>query len=29
MMREEETAFEVEFEVLKNSSGTFGTIVDA
>ena len=29
MTREEETAFEVEFEVLKSNNGTFGTIVDA
>ena len=29
MSREEETAFEVEFEVLKDSNGHFGTIVDA
>lgn len=28
MQREEETAFEVEFEILKNSSGNFGTVVD-
>jgi len=29
MSREEEIAFEVEFEVLKNASGNFGQIVDA
>ena len=29
MTREEEVSFEVEFEVLKNSSGNFGTIVDS
>jgi len=28
MTREEETAFEVEFECLKNPSGNFGTVVD-
>jgi hypothetical protein len=28
MTREEEVAFEVEFEVLKDSSGNFGTIID-
>lgn len=29
MQRDEETAFEVEFEVLKDSNGNFGTIVDS
>jgi len=29
MSREEEVAFEVEFEVLKNTNGNFGTIVDS
>lgn len=29
MSREEETAFEIEFECLKDSSGHFGTIVDS
>jgi len=29
MQREEETAFEVEFEILKDSNGAFGTIVDS
>jgi hypothetical protein len=29
MKREEETMFEMEFEVLKNSSGVFGTIIDS
>lgn len=29
MKREEETSFEVEFEVLKDSNGEFGTIEDA
>ena len=29
MTREEETAFEIEFEVLKDASGVFGTIVDS
>jgi len=29
MQREEETAFEIEFECLKDSSGNFGTIVDS
>jgi hypothetical protein len=29
MQREEETAFEVEFECLKDSNGNFGTIVDS
>jgi len=29
MQREEETAFEVEFECLKDSNGHFGTIVDS
>jgi len=29
MQRDEETAFEVEFEVLKLANGTFGTIVDS
>jgi len=29
MTREEETAFEVEFECLKNASGNFGTVVDS
>lgn len=29
MTREEETAFEVEFEVLKDSNGHFGTCVDS
>ena len=29
MQREEEVAFEVEFEILKNASGNFGTIVDS
>ena len=28
MQREEEVAFEVEFEVLKNAAGNFGTIID-
>lgn len=28
MAREEETAFEIEFEILKDSSGIFGTIID-
>jgi len=28
MQREEATAFEVEFEILKDSSGNFGTIID-
>ena len=29
MKREEETAFEVEWEILKGAQGTFGTITDA
>ncbi len=29
MQREEEVAFEVEFECLKDSSGNFGTVVDS
>lgn len=29
MQREEEVAFEVEFEVLKNADGEFGTVVDS
>lgn len=29
MTREEETAFEIEFEVLKDANGNFGTIVDS
>lgn len=29
MKREEETAFEVQFEVLKDSNGNFGTVVDS
>ena len=29
MQREEETAFEIEFECLKNSDGEFGTVVDS
>jgi hypothetical protein len=29
MQREEEVAFEVEFEILKDASGNFGTILDA
>ena len=29
MSREEETAFEVEFEILKDSNGLFGTVVDS
>ena len=29
MKRDEETAFELEFEILKNSSGVFGTIIDS
>ncbi len=29
MQREEETAFEVEFEALKDSNGNFGTVVDS
>lgn len=28
MVRDEETAFEVEFEALKDSNGNFGTVVD-
>ena len=28
MVREEETAFEVEFEVLKDALGNFGTVID-
>ena len=28
MSREEETAFEVEFEVMKDANGNFGTIID-
>lgn len=29
MKREEETAFEVEFEIMKDSQGHFGTVVDS